>query len=243
MDETVNLQLPYIIAAQAQKHVTHNEAIRGLDALVQLSVIDKDLSLPPVSPADGDRYIPASGASGVWAGHEGRIAAYQDDAWMFYTPRAGWLAFVVDENLLYVYDGSQWSAFAGSGLGGASAVLNIAPHGAETRFELTEEELTLAGAFTDSSMQIPDRAIVFGVSTRTTQEITGAISYDCGIAGEINKYGGLLGIAEGSTNSGVVSPSAFYADTPVRLTANGGDFTGGKVRINAHYMLCNVSTS
>ena len=58
MDETPNLRLPYIMAAQSQKHVTHNEAIRALDAVVQLSVLDRDLSTPPGSPADGARYSP-----------------------------------------------------------------------------------------------------------------------------------------------------------------------------------------
>ena len=56
-DTTTNLLLPYILAAQAQKHVTHNEALRLLDGLVQLSVLDRDLTAPPGSPADGDRYI------------------------------------------------------------------------------------------------------------------------------------------------------------------------------------------
>ena len=55
---------PYILAAQAQKHVTHNEALRLLDGLVQLSVLDRDLTAPPGSPADGDRYIVASGGDG-----------------------------------------------------------------------------------------------------------------------------------------------------------------------------------
>ena len=36
-DATVNLNLPYIMAAQAQKHVTHNESLKALDALVQIS--------------------------------------------------------------------------------------------------------------------------------------------------------------------------------------------------------------
>ena len=55
MDSTPNLDLPYIAAAQAQKHVTHNEAIRALDAIVQLAVLDRDLAAPPASPGDGDR--------------------------------------------------------------------------------------------------------------------------------------------------------------------------------------------
>ena len=49
-DATTHLLLPYILAAQAQKHVTHNEALRLLDGLVQLSVLDRDLTAPPGSP-------------------------------------------------------------------------------------------------------------------------------------------------------------------------------------------------
>jgi hypothetical protein len=62
------LGLPYIQPAQAQKHVTHNEAIRVLDALVQLSVEDRDQTAPPATPTSGDRHILAANASGVWTG-------------------------------------------------------------------------------------------------------------------------------------------------------------------------------
>ncbi len=84
---------------------------------------------------------------------------------------------------------------------------------------------------------------MFGVTARTTEAITGAASYDCGIDGEPAKYGGALGTAVGSINAGVTGPTAFYADTTVRLTANGGAFTGGKVRIAIHALLCVPSTS
>lgn len=53
------------MAAQAQNHVTYNEALRILDGIVQLSVKDRDLTVPPASPADGDRYIVGSGATGM----------------------------------------------------------------------------------------------------------------------------------------------------------------------------------
>ncbi len=243
MANTPNLILPYILAAQAQKHVTHNEAITALDAVVQLSVKDRDLTNPPASPVDGDRFVVAIGGAGVWAGKDGQIAAFQDNAWSFYVPRTGWLSYVADEAILYIYNGTSWSAFSSGGLGGASALVNNSPFGSQTRFELVEEELTLAGAFVDSTIQIPDRAIVFGVSTRTTQAVTGATSYDCGIAGNVGKYGATLGAALGSNNSGVTGPTAFYANTPIRITANGGNFTGGNVRFAIHYMLCIVPTS
>jgi Protein of unknown function (DUF2793)/Pectate lyase superfamily protein len=114
MDSTPNLALPYIFAAQAQKHVTHNEAIRNLDALVQLSVLDRDLSMPPTAPDDGQRFIVGPTPSGVWSGQAGKIAAFQDFAWMFYSPRVGWVVWVADEAKLLAWDGSQWTASGGT---------------------------------------------------------------------------------------------------------------------------------
>ena len=46
-DSTTHLGLPYLLAAQAQKHVSHNEALRLLDAMVQLSVLDRTRTTPP----------------------------------------------------------------------------------------------------------------------------------------------------------------------------------------------------
>lgn len=108
MEQSANLQLAFIMPSQAQKHVTHNEAIRTLDALVQLAVLDRDLPVPPGSPADGDRYLVAAGSSGAWAGREGKVAAWQDGAWTFFAPKAGWLLWVADEARLLSFDGSTW---------------------------------------------------------------------------------------------------------------------------------------
>ena len=79
-ESTTILNLPYLAAAQAQKHVTHNEALRTLDAIVQISVLDRDISSPPGSPAEGDRYIVAANPTGAWSGKTGAIAAFQDSA-------------------------------------------------------------------------------------------------------------------------------------------------------------------
>lgn len=108
MEQSANLQLPYIMPSQAQKHVTHNEAIRMLDALVQLAVKDRDLDAPPAVPVDGDRYLVATGGTGAWAGKGAQVAAWQDGAWSYLMPRAGWLAWVVDEQLLLGFDGTGW---------------------------------------------------------------------------------------------------------------------------------------
>ena len=107
-DTTTHLLLPYIMAAQAQKHVTHNEALRLLDGIVQLSVRDRDPTAPPDSPADGDRYIAAAGATGDWAGWDLNVALWTDGAWLRLPPRSGWRVWVEDESLLLVWDGAAW---------------------------------------------------------------------------------------------------------------------------------------
>ncbi|HXG79705.1 MAG TPA: DUF2793 domain-containing protein [Methyloceanibacter sp.] len=124
MTESARLRIPYIAAAQAQKHVTHNEGVTLLDTLVQLAVLDKDLTSPPGSPAEGDTYIVAGGggtASGAWTGWEKRVVRFIDGEWRSYLPGAGggagWRAFVLDEDTLYVFDGTDWNAYAGGGGG------------------------------------------------------------------------------------------------------------------------------
>ena len=91
-DITTHLLLPYILASQAQKDVTPYEALRLLDAMVQLSVLDRNRPVPPASPVDGDRHIVASGATGLWAGWDLNVAFWVDGVWMRLVPRPGWLA-------------------------------------------------------------------------------------------------------------------------------------------------------
>jgi len=456
MTTTPNLALPYLAAAQAQKHVTVNEALDHLDGLVHLSVISSTLTAPPGAPAEGDRYIVAASATGAWAGWDGSVAHYSGGAWLRVIPQTGWIAW--DQNVggiktydnttgwlalsinngpvtynpfakrvdiplasvfptikstpgavgaitddpvngltlastsgteiarfirtkalpanwdvvefatetdhavttwrsngfvvmgaagtfatisvgsngvgaslirmlkwsaagvymaglapdvaweewsaffrlvhragkiivYHSYDGQAWAytgtidetldlggpalfigpsanhtnstyvtyyadadiipqfaGFVGAGGGNAPVLADTtlakSPSGAVIGAHVVEELLSgLSGASVISTITIPDRAIVLAVSTRTVTAITGATSFDCGIAGTPNKFGGALGIAAGSTNVGVIGPQAFYAATPIVLTANGGSFIGGAVRIAIQYLLPGAPTS
>ena len=124
-ETTPNLILPYIMASQAQKHVTHNEALRRLDAVVQIALADRDLAAPPATPADGDRYLVAAAPTGDWAGHEGEIAAFQDGAWAFLAPALGWLAWIADEERLLAFDGAAWVQTVGAGPLQSLAMLGV----------------------------------------------------------------------------------------------------------------------
>jgi len=113
MTTTPNLGLPYIDAAQAQKNVTHNEAIRSLDALVQTAIVTRTAATPPAAPADGACYILPTAGTGAWAGATaGTVAGWQDGIWVFYPPKIGWLAWIIDEGMTANWTGTAWQAFS-----------------------------------------------------------------------------------------------------------------------------------
>jgi len=113
MDHTQRLSLPFIMPSQAQKHVTHNEAIQALDVLVQPVVESLAVTTPPVLPIEGEAYVVPVGAIGSWAGHGSEIAAFQSGAWVFYDPAPGWQVYCRADRTQYVFDGAIWVPLAG----------------------------------------------------------------------------------------------------------------------------------
>lgn len=153
MADTTRLALPLISESQAQKHVTHNEALQELDGLVP-------------------------GRSG---------------------------------------------------------------NGAYMTLEVAEEDVTLSGASTESTISFPAGSIILGAGVRVITEITGATDYDLGpTGGTVDDYGGALGLAVDSTNKGVVGPAANYSPLTATFTANGGSFTAGVVRLALYYLEMNL---
>lgn len=104
------LSLPLLQPNQAQKHVTVNESLLKLDMLVQPTVLAVGRDTPPDSPEDGDSYIVGPAPSGAWAGHSEALASWQDGAWVFAAPQAGWRVRDVASGEDWLFDGSAWTA-------------------------------------------------------------------------------------------------------------------------------------
>ncbi len=113
MSTSPNLQLPYLDANQNQKTVTHNAALRMLDALVNLHVASTVLQAPPAAPNDGQCWIVASGGTGAWLGRDLNVAAWQDGAWTFYPPNLGFVAYVDAQQAALMWNGSAWVPLLG----------------------------------------------------------------------------------------------------------------------------------
>ncbi|WP_349360285.1 DUF2793 domain-containing protein [Stappia sp.] len=108
MTTTARLSLPLIAANQAQKHITHNEAVIALDGLVQLSVKSASAPAPPPAVSEGDLYLVAPGGTDAWSGQDRTIAAWSDGTWTFQAPREGWRCWIEDEARLVVFTGATW---------------------------------------------------------------------------------------------------------------------------------------
>ena len=118
-----------------------------------------------------------------------------------------------------------------------------AAHGANIQIGLLETLVTLSGASTNASVQIPANCIVLAVGAQVVAAITGATSYEVGVSGNLSQFGSGLSLAAGSTNFGVIGPTAFYAATTLTITATGGAFSGGQVRLSIAYLLANPSAA
>ena len=140
-----SLSLPYLQPAQAQKHVTHNEALRILDAVTQLSVQDATLTEPPASPTEGARYVVNGVGTGVWANNDFAVTIWSDSAWHFVQPTTGWRADVAATGETLRFDGSAWVALDTGG-GGAVDLQNLPSVGIGTTADATNRLSVAADA-------------------------------------------------------------------------------------------------
>ena len=104
---SVRLDLPYLQPAQAQKHITHNEALERLDLLVQLTVQAFGAQTPPAQPQEGEIWALGPSPTDGWAGQPDMLAAWSGQGWIFVAPQPGWRAAM--EGDLRVWTGSDWA--------------------------------------------------------------------------------------------------------------------------------------
>jgi hypothetical protein len=107
-DLSARLSLPLLAAGQAQKEITHNEALTKLDGLVHLAIEDRALATPPVSPLEGQSWIVPANAVGVWVGQAPKIAYWSGGGWRYQDPKAGFIAWSKTDARFGWFDGTNW---------------------------------------------------------------------------------------------------------------------------------------
>lgn len=109
MSESLRWALPFLATGQAQKEVTHNEAIAAIDRVLHLAVISRDALEPPPTASPGDTYIIGADPIGVWAGNPAKVASFDGLGWTITAARIGCVAWVIEEGQFAAFTGSGWS--------------------------------------------------------------------------------------------------------------------------------------
>ena len=225
---TAKCALPLLMPAQAQKHVTVNDALMRLDGQLDLVLQSISRTTPPDTVVDGLCWGVPAGAVNAWEGQGGKIAIAANGGWVFVEPVYGRRAMIADQGVNAIHDGTGWVAGA----------LTLGAHGSGMiARQLSEDVVLEAGGSFQTAMVIPASAMVIGATARVLSAITGsATSWTLGTAGAENRFGQGLGKGAGSWARGILSaPMTYWSPAPLVLTATGGQFASGRVRVVIHW--------
>lgn len=230
MSDTVTTRygLPLMQAAQAQKHVTLNEALVRLDGVANLTLQSIGRTDPPAVVVDGQCFAIGAAPVNAWSGQAGKIAIGASGGWIFVAPTEGLQAVVLDNGCRAIYRGGVWVVGA----------LTLSSTGAGMVAGLAEADVTLtAGSSKTTTLVIPAGAMVIGASARVKQAITGSLaSWSLGTAGALDRFGSGLGLGTGSYARGILgTPTTYWTAAPLIVTAVGGTFSGGQLRLAVHW--------
>ena len=108
-DRSARHALPFLLPGQAQKEFFHNEALSRIDMLLFAAVEGDALAVPPGTPANGQSWIVAAGASGAWSGQEGALACWTEGGWRFAQPFEGMAVWHKGRGLALVWHDGAWN--------------------------------------------------------------------------------------------------------------------------------------
>lgn len=203
------LSLPYLQPSQAQKHVTHNEALRQLDMIVQLSVVETGATQPPLVPAIGEVYALGSGAANDWAGQDQTLATFDGTAWTFVAPQTGWRAWDQSDDSLKIWTGTSWDAqdadtqnLTGVGVGTTSDATN--------RLAVASDATLLNHAGAGHQLKV----------NKATATDTASLLFQSGFSGRAE-----MGLAGGDDFTVKVSPDGAAFSEAIRVDKDTGKVT------------------
>lgn len=107
-DATPRLGLPFLAAGQAQKELTHNEALTLTDAAICPAVQAVGVNVPPANPVLGQCWIVGAAPSGAWTGRAQALATWTSGGWRFVPAVDGLQAWVLSDRVWAVRDEGAW---------------------------------------------------------------------------------------------------------------------------------------
>jgi hypothetical protein len=106
--ESARLALPFLAAGQAQKELTHNEAMALIDVGLAPAAQSFGLDESPSAPVAGQCWIVGDDPTGVWTGQAGALACWTESGWRFLPAIEGLAVWLQDQRLWAVREADGW---------------------------------------------------------------------------------------------------------------------------------------
>jgi hypothetical protein len=209
MDTTGRLELPLIMPSQAQKHVTHNEALTLLDGIVHLVVTASGLLSPPVGAPVDAVYLTGSPANGAWFGEDNKLALNTDAGWRFATPVRGMTGLFISDNSVRVFDAGTWNS-----IGAYAGALNPNQLGVNTSADATNKLAVRSNAALFTALNTGDGGngdVQIKLNKETAGD-TASLLYQNGFSGRAE-----IGLAGDDNLSIKVSPNGSAWQTAIAI--------------------------
>ncbi len=108
-DTTPRMKFPYLSSGQAQKEMTHNEALLIADMLVQPVVEALGQTTVPAAPQPGQCWIVGAGSVGDWTGKADALACWTEGGWRFFSPFEGISVWSIADSMQAQWRGGSWA--------------------------------------------------------------------------------------------------------------------------------------
>lgn len=105
---TSRFGLPYLATGQAQKELTHNEALALIDAALGAAAESAGLDTPPTDPSPGRCWIVGAAPTGAWSGQAGALACWTEAGWRFLPAVEGLRVWLKDQQLWAARQADGW---------------------------------------------------------------------------------------------------------------------------------------
>lgn len=228
---TTRLKMPLITEAQAQKHITHNEALYMLDVFVNGVLKSVTTATPPATPTEGDAYFLPAGTTDIWAPYVGFIAHYVNGQWYFYETPSNIVLYIEDQASDMRYDGAEWLIVGG---GGKTYIDIAGGNQTLTDQQATADIIQFGGTFGNAlTMTIPAFEKVWFVVNNSDQNLTlttgagGTIFLESGFQTVVIGDGtgiqaGITILTNGAKFGGVIRPPIYTVASAPSAASNYG---------------------
>lgn len=105
---TPRFGLPLLLSGQAQKEMSHNEALVQIDLGLHAAAISSGDNVPPAGPSLGDCYIVGGSPTGAWTGHAKGLAGWTEGGWRFLAPPEGMRLWLSEEQQFALFRDGDW---------------------------------------------------------------------------------------------------------------------------------------